>query len=79
MKDRSDVNWEEEAEEVYRKQWRFFKLADDGEGFRDPFVEMGISEGELEEVLGMGVSPKTKVKVKVGREEGGECGEGAWG
>jgi hypothetical protein len=66
-----DVNWEEEAEEVYRKQWRFFKLADDGEGFRDPFVEMGISEGDLEEVLGMGVSPKTKVKVKGGgRREG---------
>ena len=64
-----DVNWEEEAEEVYRKQWRFFKLADDGEGFRDPFVEMGISEGEMEEVLGMGVSPKTKVKVR-GNSEG---------
>jgi hypothetical protein len=61
MKDRPK-NWEEEAEEVYRKQWRFFKLADDGEGFRDPFVEMGISEGELGEVLGMGKSPKTKVR-----------------
>jgi hypothetical protein len=61
MKDRPK-NWEEEAEEVYRKQWRFFKLADDGEEFRDPFVEMGISEGELEEVLGMGVSPKRKVR-----------------
>jgi hypothetical protein len=59
-------NEEEEAEEarrVFMKQRRFFGLADDGRGFRDPFLEMGISKVEVGDMLKVGVSPKTKVRM----------------
>lgn len=64
LEDNLEVDWEKDAEEVFRKQRGVFSLADDGRTFRDPFLEMGISGndvGDISKISG-GVSPKAKTK-----------------
>jgi len=68
----------EEARQVFRKQRRFFGLADDGRAFRDVFVDVDVEicEGDVGDILKIDVSPKTKVRMNsegsVGRALGDE-------